>query len=135
MSNPIFTESNVRIAALPGIQACDYSAKEARLALAIQDAGITAGGGTVLDNTNPVVTTADSIILPTESARSYFLIQNLDGTNSVFLNFNVAASTTNGFRLAPGESKEFVSSLFATAEVHAVTDAGTAQVVIFATEV
>lgn len=135
MSNPIFTESNVRIAALPGIQACDYSAKEARLALAIQDVGITAGGGTTLDNTNPVVTNTDSIILPTEPARSYFLIQNLDATNSIFINFNTAASATNGFRLGPNEHKEFVSSLFTTAEVHAITDAGTAQAVIFATEV
>lgn len=132
MTNPIFTESNARIAALPGIQNQDYSAKEARQALAFQEAGVS-GGGTVLGNSNPTVPGASTSVLAGDALRTTVLVQNISG-DDIYLNFDVAVSLTNGFKLLPNEHKEF-GGLYATKELFAISSAGPSQIVIFTTAV
>ena len=132
MANPIFIETNPRIAALPGIQNEDYGAKEARQALAIQEAGI-AGGGTVLFSDNPTVPGASTSILAADALRTTVLIQN-QSVDDIYVQFGVAAAINNGFLIAPGEDVTF-GGVFATKEVFAISSAGPSQIIIFTTAV
>lgn len=132
MSNPIFVETNARISALPGYQNCDYGSKEARQALAIQDAGVS-GGGTNLGTSNPTVPGSSTSILAADADRTTVLIQNISG-DDIYLQFGVAASLTNGFKLIPDEYVTF-GSVYASKEVFAISSAGPSQIVIFTTGV
>lgn len=130
MSNPIFVETNARIAALPGIQNCDYSAKEARQALAIQDAGV-AGGGTTLVSANPTVPGTSTSILAADALRTTVLIQN-QSVDDIYIQFGVAAAINDGFKILPDEDVTF-GGVFATKEVFAISSAGPSQIMIFTT--
>ena len=127
-----FVETNARIAALPGIQNCDYGAKEARAALAIQDAGVS-GGGTVLANSNPTIPGTSTSILAADMMRTNVKISNIS-TDRVFLNFNNAASLTNGRPLNSFQTVTF-AGLFAQAEIFAISDAGPSQIAVWTTGV
>ena len=127
-----FVETNARIAALPGIVNCDYGAKEARQALAIQDAGIS-GGGTVLSSANPTVPGTSTSILAADALRTTVLIQN-QSVDDIYIQFGVAAAINDGFLIGPGLDKSF-GGVFATKEVFAISSAGPSQIMIFTTAV
>ena len=132
MSNIIFTETNARIAGLPGFQNCDYGAKEARQALAIQDAGVS-GGGSSFATGNPVVGAASASYLAADDTRTSVIIQNLS-VNDVYINFGVAASLTDSLKLVP-DAEKTITGILAQQEIFAIASAGGSQTVYFTTGV
>lgn len=131
----IFQETNTRIAALPGIVSCSYGAKEARQALAIQDA---LGGGSpgaanlanTLAQTNPVALAAGSgVIVTADTTSTYLLIQNI-GSNDVYIKFGSAASLTDGHQLLPGDVWESYDPLFIQGTVEAIADTADSQLYV-----
>ncbi len=127
-----FQETNARIASLPGIINCDYSAREARQALAIQDAG-TAGGGTTLTKFAPTVGTSSASILADSAIRTAVIIQNLSA-NDVFIEFGVAANTTDSLKILPDEKFTLPGTVYATKEIFAIASGAGSQLVIYTTE-
>lgn len=128
MTNPIFTESNPVLAAMPGL-GINYSAKEARQAIAISDAG-SVSGGSVLGLVSATVTTASAEVLAADTDRKLIVLQNL-GTDPIWLGFGVAAAVDTGLRLQSYEIVELDSALFATSQITAISTGASVPLTIY----
>ncbi len=82
-------------------------------------------------NAQKTVTNASALLVASNAARQYLLIQNKDPTGSIFVSFGTGfATTANGLRIGPGGSWEWDSTV-SSQSLNAVGDiASNANVVI-----
>ena len=69
-------------------------------------------------------TSTSGVIVPASTSRKFVMIQNNDSTLTTYISVGVAATSTTGFKLAPGASITFDSAV-ATNAYYSITPAGT----------
>lgn len=74
-----------------------------------------------LSSSFPAVTTANSVVLPANVDRTYYVIQNV-GSDTVYLNFDAPAAVGGGMLLLPGANWITQIPQFTEAEINAVAE-------------
>ena len=81
--------------------------------------------GTVTDRSGSA-TTSSSQVCAASSTRKYFIIQNLDTTNNLHVNFTSNATTGAGsFKLIPSASYVFEGNYLVTEAINVCSSSGT----------
>lgn len=68
-------------------------------------------------------TTTSAVIVPASTGRKFVMIQNKDTTLTTYISVGVAATSANGFALAPGATMTFDNAV-ATNAIYSITPAG-----------